>query len=443
MERYSLRANGRKVALAITLISSIFTTGFTMAEPAFEVIVDSVVVGAASNKESAEIAIRALVMEENSRNSSNNVVINDIEIKRAYVNSELIDEEKLQEKLSETLEYKVLGQELTIDGKTYGVLKSISDIEYVISTIKSKYLVEYSEGDIKAFTFKEKIEVSEIETGEDRIEDLNIVLDRILADKKIGEYQISEGESLDSIIEETNNTEEDLLELNPNLEEDLILENEISFYKPVLTPLVLEEIEYLEPIEFEVEMVEDDSLYEGDTKVLVEGKNGVQTVLAKAVKEDNLKKKNEIVSIEIIEEPIIEILAVGTKERPSTEATGVFMNPVSGQLSSKYGSRFGRFHYGIDIRAPKETSIVAADGGKVVTVTSHSTYGKYVEIDHGNGYMTRYAHLNSFSVNVGDLVFKGQKIGGVGITGRATGYHLHLEVLNNGNNENPLNYFKY
>ena len=443
MERYSLRAKGKQLVLAITLIGSMFTTGFTMAEPAFEVIVDSVLVGAASNKESAEIAIKALVMEENNKNSSKNIITNDIEIKRAYVNSELIDEEKLHANLSETLEYEILGQKLTIDGKTYGVLKSIGDIEYVISTIKSKYLMEYYKGDIKAFTFKEKIEVTEIQTNEEVIEDLNIVLDRILDEKKIGEYKISEGEFLDDILVNTNNTEEDLLELNPNLEEDLILENEISFYKPVLTPLVLEEIEYLEPIEFETEMVEDESLYEGDTKVLVEGRNGVQTVLAEAIKEDNLKKKNEIISIEILEEPTVEVLAVGIKERPSTEATGVFMNPVSGQLSSKYGSRFGRFHYGIDIRAPKETSIVASDGGKVVTVTSHPTYGKYVEIDHGNGYMTRYAHLNSFTVNVGDMVFKGQKIGGVGITGRATGYHLHLEVLNNGINENPLNYFKY
>jgi hypothetical protein len=79
-------------------------------------------------------------------------------------------------------------------------------------------------------------------------------------------------------------------------------------------------------------------------------------------------------------------------------------------------------------------TVVAAAGGKVVTVTDlgDTSYGKYIVIDHGNGWKTYYAHLNSFSVSVGTSVSQGQRIGTVGSTGGSTGPHLHHEQRLNG-----------
>lgn len=102
--------------------------------------------------------------------------------------------------------------------------------------------------------------------------------------------------------------------------------------------------------------------------------------------------------------------------------------------SSSYGWRrhpiTGRhtMHEGLDFAAPRGTPIVAASGGVVTEARYVPGYGKMVEINHGNGLVTRYAHASSLSVKMGELVTKGQQIARVGSTGRSTGAHLHFEV---------------
>lgn len=104
------------------------------------------------------------------------------------------------------------------------------------------------------------------------------------------------------------------------------------------------------------------------------------------------------------------------------------------QLSSSYGWRrhpiTGRhaMHEGLDFAAPRGTPIHAASGGVVTEARYLPGYGKTVEINHGNGLLTRYAHASSISVKLGELVNKGQQIARVGSTGNSTGAHLHFEV---------------
>lgn len=85
-------------------------------------------------------------------------------------------------------------------------------------------------------------------------------------------------------------------------------------------------------------------------------------------------------------------------------------------------------HEGLDFAAPRGSSIHAASGGVVSWSGFRSGYGKMVELSHGNGLVTRYAHASSVLVKVGDLVEKGQLIAKVGSTGKSTGPHLHFEV---------------
>lgn len=94
-------------------------------------------------------------------------------------------------------------------------------------------------------------------------------------------------------------------------------------------------------------------------------------------------------------------------------------NPVTGRHT---------LHEGLDFAAPKGTPIHAASGGVVTEARYVSGYGKLVEITHGNGLVTRYAHASSINVKLGDLIEKGQMIARVGSTGRSTGPHLHFEV---------------
>jgi len=102
----------------------------------------------------------------------------------------------------------------------------------------------------------------------------------------------------------------------------------------------------------------------------------------------------------------------------------------------------GETHRGIDIPAPRGTTVYAAAGGTVITASYINSYGNAVIIDHGGGLSTVYAHNSKLLVSVGDTVSRGQAISQVGSTGDATGNHLHFEVRVNGQYTNPLPYVK-
>ncbi|TMH02063.1 MAG: M23 family metallopeptidase [Betaproteobacteria bacterium] len=125
------------------------------------------------------------------------------------------------------------------------------------------------------------------------------------------------------------------------------------------------------------------------------------------------------------------------------------LSPIEdGWFSSNFGWRLDpftgekSFHEGIDFPAEVGTPIEAAASGKVVYAEVHPAYGKMLEIDHGNGLVTRYAHCSSLSVKEGDLVVRGQRVGTVGSTGRSTGPHLHFEVRLNGAPQNPARFLQ-
>ncbi|HEX2110281.1 MAG TPA: peptidoglycan DD-metalloendopeptidase family protein [Gaiellaceae bacterium] len=113
--------------------------------------------------------------------------------------------------------------------------------------------------------------------------------------------------------------------------------------------------------------------------------------------------------------------------------------PVSGVVTSGYGTRWGRLHAGVDIAAPSGTTVRAAASGSVIYAGGMGGYGNIVVIDHGGGLATAYAHLSAIWVG-GGSVSQGQGIGAVGCTGSCTGPHLHFEVRINGNPVDPLGY---
>ena len=119
------------------------------------------------------------------------------------------------------------------------------------------------------------------------------------------------------------------------------------------------------------------------------------------------------------------------------------------RISSSFGPRIDphykirMMHHGIDFAAPTGTPIYATGNGKIIEAVnrSRSGYGKFIEIDHGYGYKTKYAHLSKLAVNKGQDVKRGELIGYVGNTGKSTGPHLHYEVSVNDKKVNPINYF--
>ncbi len=124
------------------------------------------------------------------------------------------------------------------------------------------------------------------------------------------------------------------------------------------------------------------------------------------------------------------------------------MPVAQGYIASGFGDRSDPFdghaaiHMGVDFSAPEGTPVSAVADGVVTYAGERSGYGNVVEIDHGNGYMTRYAHNSAFIVEVGTRVHAGQVIAKVGSTGRSTGPHCHFEVWLNGRAVNPMAYVK-
>lgn len=120
-----------------------------------------------------------------------------------------------------------------------------------------------------------------------------------------------------------------------------------------------------------------------------------------------------------------------------------FMPADKGSISSGFGYRRdpfnggGAMHSGLDFRAPYGSPIYAAADGVISYVGYKGGYGKTVEISHGNGLMTRYAHMSRYSAQVGQRVAAGRLIGSIGSTGRSTGPHLHFEVRVNNRAVNP------
>jgi murein DD-endopeptidase MepM/ murein hydrolase activator NlpD len=125
------------------------------------------------------------------------------------------------------------------------------------------------------------------------------------------------------------------------------------------------------------------------------------------------------------------------------------VTPVdAGWSASSFGWRIDPFtgqnamHEGVDFIADVGTPVFAAAGGVVVFGAHHHQYGNMAEIDHGNGFITRYAHASKLTVKPGDVVQRGRKIAEVGSTGRSTGPHLHFEVRYRGTAQNPARFLR-
>jgi len=120
--------------------------------------------------------------------------------------------------------------------------------------------------------------------------------------------------------------------------------------------------------------------------------------------------------------------------------------PAHGWLTDAFGNRRdpftgqSEFHSGLDISTDKGQPVYATANGTVQAAGWANAYGNMVVLDHGFGLVTRYAHLSRFNVRLGDSVTRGDVIGFVGATGRATGDHVHYEVLANGETLNPLRF---
>ena len=200
----------------------------------------------------------------------------------------------------------------------------------------------------------------------------------------------------------------------------------------------------------------DENMTQGNSVVTKEGETGIDRV------SQNVKWVNgqityiEPVGKETIKAPVNKVVTVGTKVIANVGSTTSWGWPTNSgyTLSSYFGWRISPFgggrelHSGIDISGTGYGSpAYATNNGTIIEMNYQWSYGNHILIDHGNGYYTLYAHLSKFvsGLGVGSVVERGQQIGSIGMTGSATGPHLHYEIRTCASYScvtNPLNYYK-
>jgi murein DD-endopeptidase MepM/ murein hydrolase activator NlpD len=171
-----------------------------------------------------------------------------------------------------------------------------------------------------------------------------------------------------------------------------------------------------------------------------------QLIIALHSKVDALKRQLYVQSVSYDE--VTELAHKKEEYWAAVPAIQPILNEDLNLLASGFGMRIHpilkvrKMHLGVDFAAPKGTPIYATGDGVVINVkTIYGGYGKYVEIDHGFGFVSRYAHMNDFAVKKGQKVKRGDQIGTVGNTGSSTGPHVHYEIIKDGRFVNPVNYF--
>lgn len=370
---------------------------------------------------------------------------------------------------------------LTVEAQSYAIVIDDEEIGYFATEESAedalkKYKLEYvKKSDLKSIEDKrshksddkKEDEQTEIAVGDKVVQDITFSEDVSIVEKKIEpkeiidakqglkllskgtledkKHTVVEGDVFEKIADEYDLTTEELLELNPDLNADSILQIDQELNVTVLesyTEVVVEVEEVKEKTaKFETEIIESDDLYKGEEEVKQSGKDGKKEVHYKIEKKNGEETKREVLNEKFIEEPIDEVIIKGTKVIPSRGSGNLSWPVDGGYISSKMGERWGRMHKGIDIAQPNTRTITAADHGVVESVGYQGGYGNKIVIDHNNGMKTIYAHLSSMDVRVGQTVEKGMKIGVMGTTGNSTGIHLHFEVHQDGSLENPLDYF--
>lgn len=166
-----------------------------------------------------------------------------------------------------------------------------------------------------------------------------------------------------------------------------------------------------------------------------------------SIKPDLLRVIDDLASQIENREQQLETLDSMLAKRKIQEDSSVAGRPIQkGWMASRFGRRTDpfngkvAFHSGIDFAAKEGSEVISVAAGVVTVAGRHPQYGNMVEINHGAGYATRYAHNKSNMVKVGDVVKKGQVIALVGTTGRSTGPHVHFEVYKHGRAVDPATY---
>jgi murein DD-endopeptidase MepM/ murein hydrolase activator NlpD len=308
--------------------------------------------------------------------------------------------------------------------------------------------VSYEPSEVLAkLDFNEKVIVESVVKDSQNISNVTNVVEELLRlNSEPAEYTIESGDSASLIAEKNEMSLLELYELNPWLEkrektlqigEKLVVEKLI----PELSIVNCYKATEINSIPPEVVYQEDNAIYSGLTVIAEEGEEGKELLKMDVdIVNDEIVNESIMESL-VVTEPVSQLVLIGTAPVPEDGPAGFFVTPLNYyRLTSSYGPRWGKTHRGLDMAVSSGTTVKASDGGQVIFAGWDNAYGYRVDIDHGNGITTRYAHNSKLLVEYGEVVGQGETIAKSGNTGNSTGPHLHFEVIVDGNAVNPYDY---
>lgn len=330
-----------------------------------------------------------------------------------------------------------------------GAVKHSSDLELLLQSILENY---HEEG--IAVSFDETVETVQGLYAAGSIFSMETLRDILQGNDSETpfRYTVQEGDTLESVAELLHTDVETIESLNgelPSLTEGTSLQ--IINHEALLHVRAVKMELYTEAVPYATVVVPDTTQYTTYKEVTMEGQEGSQTCLDQVVYVDGQEVQRTNFSRVLVTPAWNEVAIIGTIVPPDGsvpgEASGTFQWPAPSisTISSGFGARWGVHHDGVDIANGNSygQAVVAADAGVVTYVKYDSTgYGYHLEIDHGNGMSTLYAHTSEILVQAGEKVTKGQEIARIGNTGDSTGAHLHFEIHESGTAVDPLPYLE-
>ncbi|WP_312700285.1 peptidoglycan DD-metalloendopeptidase family protein [Sedimentibacter sp.] len=359
--------------------------------------------------------------------------------------NEIITVEGLYNILKDNINYSILAYSINVDGQQIGVVNSEDEASDIIDEVKDHFAQYYDEETIIEVSTVENVEIKQIKAANNEIKDKeNLVNYIIKGTEEEKKYIVEKGDNYWNIAEYFNMSLDDLIQANPTSDPERIqIGDELNLVVP--KPFINVQIKRLlvqeEKTPYETDYNKVSYMFSDEEVIEKKGKYGLSKIESIVTEQNGIQIAKEILSEEVIEEPVTQIVTTGTQDPPPKKGTGYFINPLPGSvISSRFGSRSGGFHLGQDMAKASGSSIKAADGGTVTYAGWSGSYGYMVDIDHGGGYTTRYAHCSEIYVSVGEKVYQGKVIAAVGSTGVSSGPHLHFEVRKYGSVVNPAAY---
>ena len=415
-----------------------------------EVIVNGQSVGLISDKEEFQrILFEAEELAKVANDGEPMEPLQTVYIPRIVTGAEITSEFELKQGVLANYDKLIEGYAVYVDDQIVCATLDEKEAFSALDDMKSKYFNPEIDQSVdfvdQVVVRKEFVPLTQIVSGKGLV----VALTGESENREI--YTVEDGDTIWGVSRKFGMDMEKIVEMNSDILEDMTPGRKLNVMhrRPVIAIQTTRIEDYNEDIQYATNTEDDNSIDRGKVKVVEKGEEGSRHVVAEVVCVNGEETVRNIQKEEILKEPKDETVKIGTRDVVWTseivaiggpEGTGSFLRPSYGSISSRFGSRWGEQHTGLDFACPVGTNVYAADDGTVTFTGWGGGYGNMIKIDHANGYVTYYAHCSSLLVSAGQTVSKGDVIALSGNTGRSTGPHLHFEVRANGVPVNPESY---